>query len=40
MDTRTLAAYLPQDRLRALAHGEGLPDHTEGSALCLTMAAS
>jgi len=28
-----LAAYLPQDRLRALARGETLPDRTTGSAL-------
>ncbi|MBI3243515.1 MAG: tetratricopeptide repeat protein [Chloroflexi bacterium] len=28
-----LAAYLPQDRLRALARGETLPDRTAGSAL-------
>ena len=25
--------YLPQDRLRALAYGETLPDRTSGSAL-------
>ncbi len=29
----TLHAYLAQDRLRALAHGESLPDRTTGSAL-------
>jgi adenylate cyclase len=29
----TLDAYLPQDRLRALARGESLPDRTTGSAL-------
>ena len=29
----TLHAYIPQDRLRALAHGETLPDRTSGSAL-------
>jgi adenylate cyclase len=29
----TLAAYLPQDRRRALARGEDLPDRTTGSAL-------
>jgi class 3 adenylate cyclase len=29
----TLHAYLPQDRLRALARGESLPDRTNGSAL-------
>ena len=29
----TLQTYLPQDRLRALAHGETLPDHTRGAAL-------
>jgi class 3 adenylate cyclase/tetratricopeptide (TPR) repeat protein len=30
---RTLSTYLPQDRLRALAHNESLPDRTSGSAL-------
>jgi class 3 adenylate cyclase len=29
----TLHTYLPQDRLRALARGETLPDRTTGSAL-------
>jgi adenylate cyclase len=29
----SLHTYLPQDRLRALARGESLPDHTMGSAL-------
>jgi adenylate cyclase len=29
----TLSTYLPQDRLRALARGETLPDRTQGSAL-------
>ena len=29
----TLHTYLPQDRLRALARGESLPDRTNGSAL-------
>ena len=29
----TLSCYLPQDRLRALTFGEGLPDRTTGSAL-------
>lgn len=29
----SLYAYLPQDRLRALARGESLPDRAEGSAL-------
>ncbi len=29
----TLITYLPQDRLRALARGESLPDRTNGSAL-------
>jgi class 3 adenylate cyclase/tetratricopeptide (TPR) repeat protein len=29
----TISAYLPQDRLRALARGESLPDHTVGSAM-------
>jgi class 3 adenylate cyclase/predicted ATPase len=29
----TLHSYLPQDRLRALARGETLPDRTSGSAL-------
>src|SRR5262245_57298801 len=29
----TLHTYLPQDRLRALARGESLPDRTHGSAL-------
>jgi adenylate cyclase len=29
----TLPIYLPQDRLRALARGESLPRHTNGSAL-------
>src|ERR1044071_7467268 len=29
----TLPTYLPQDRLRALARGETLPDRTRGSAL-------
>jgi class 3 adenylate cyclase len=29
----TLHTYLPQDRLRALARGETLPDRTNGSAL-------
>jgi hypothetical protein len=29
----TLHTYLPQDRLRALARGETLPDRTRGSAL-------
>ena len=28
-----LATYLPQDRLRALARGEALPDRTHGAAL-------
>lgn len=28
-----LSAYIPQDRLRALAAGESLPDRTTGSAL-------
>ena len=28
-----LHIYLPQDRLRALARGEALPDHTNGAAL-------
>src|SRR5512145_145191 len=28
-----LHTYLPQDRLRALARGETLPDRTQGSAL-------
>ena len=28
-----LYTYIPQDRLRALAHGEDLPTHTSGSAL-------
>src|SRR5262245_61172403 len=28
-----LSAYLPQDRLRALARGETLPDRTTGAAL-------
>ena len=28
-----LSVYLPQDRLRALARGETLPDRTSGSAL-------
>jgi class 3 adenylate cyclase len=29
----TMHAYLPQDRLRALAHGETLPDRTTGATL-------
>ena len=29
----TLQTYLPQDRLRALARGEAMPDHTSGAAL-------
>ena len=29
----SLASYLPQDRLRALACGEDLPDRTQGAAL-------
>jgi len=29
----TLHTYLPQDRLRALARGETLPDRTSGTAL-------
>src|SRR6266545_6677399 len=29
----TLSTYIPQDRLRALARGETLPDRTNGSAL-------
>src|SRR5689334_4717551 len=29
----SLAAYLPQDRRRALAIGSELPEHTSGSAL-------
>ena len=29
----SLHAYLPQDRLQALARGQTLPDHTFGSAL-------
>src|SRR5215211_627225 len=29
----TLHVYLPQDRLRALARGEALPDRTSGAAL-------
>jgi class 3 adenylate cyclase len=29
----TLHTYLPQDRLRALARGEALPDRTSGAAL-------
>src|SRR6266545_6220723 len=29
----TLHTYLPQDRVRALAHGETLPDRTSGTAL-------
>ena len=28
-----LSAYIPQDRFRALAAGESLPDRTTGSAL-------
>src|SRR4051812_46583493 len=32
MDT-PLEVYLPQDRLRALARGESLPEHTSGVAL-------
>jgi adenylate cyclase len=33
MATVNLRTYLPQDRLRALARGESLPDRTTGSAL-------
>ncbi len=33
MASQTLSAYIPQDRLRALARGETLPDRTTGSAL-------
>ena len=29
----TLHTYLPQDRLRAVARGEALPDRTHGSVL-------
>jgi adenylate cyclase len=29
----TLSAYLPQDRRRALARGESLPDHSSGAVL-------
>jgi class 3 adenylate cyclase len=31
--TANLSAYLPQDRRRALARGESLPDRTTGTAL-------
>jgi class 3 adenylate cyclase/tetratricopeptide (TPR) repeat protein len=32
-DARTLGAYIPQDRRRALAEGRGLPDRQQGSML-------
>ena len=31
--TTNLSAYLPQDRRRALARGQSLPDRTTGTAL-------
>ena len=34
----TLRVYLPQDRLRALARGEALPERTRGSALMADIA--